>query len=179
MRSQFNQEAASTIALRLWTYTEAAKAVPYLRAVVRSLRENRLEMQRAKLRVQRIDVRPGRPDRQTLILRAEAVRDVESAEDRFNEAVLELMTIGAYCIDPKQGLALIPFSHDGELAWFVFDLFVLHGLSGWRFQADPLETRRPLLTQPTAARTPSKEPEAIERSEPWPSLEQASEFSRN
>jgi Uncharacterized conserved protein (DUF2203) len=145
MGKQRNQEPESTIPLRLWTYAEAVKTLPYLRAIVRSLREHWLHLQRVRLQVRRLDARPGRPDRQALILRAEAAREAELAEDHFNEALRELEAIDVYCLDPAKGLALIPFRQGDDLAWFVFDLFAPQGLDGWRFQADPLEARRPLV----------------------------------
>jgi hypothetical protein len=74
MRKQRHEEAKETNKLRLWTHAEAVKVVPYLRSIVRSLREHWLEWQRVSLQVRRLDSRPGRPDRQALILRAEAVR---------------------------------------------------------------------------------------------------------
>ena len=143
MRKQRNQEPESTIALRLWTYAEAVKALPYLRAIVRSLREHWLQWQRVRLQVRRLDARPGRPDRQALVLRAEAAREAELAEDRFNEALRELEALDVYCLDPVKGRARIPFRQGDDLAWFVFDLFAPQELGAWRSYADPLETRRP------------------------------------
>jgi hypothetical protein len=112
---------------------------------VRSLREYSLEWQRARLRVRRIDARPGRPDRQLLIMRAEASRDEEKAKERFEETLNELLALGVWSLEPAKGLALIPFQQGKELAWFVFDLFAPGGLEAWRFHADPLATRRPLV----------------------------------
>ena len=144
MRDQRHQEAEETINVRLWTYAEAVKARPYLCSIVRSLREHWLESQRMRLQMRRLDARPGRPDRQALILRAEAAREAERAADHFNEALRDLEAIDVYCLDPARGLALIPFREGDELAWFVFDLFAPQGLEAWRFHADSLETRRPL-----------------------------------
>jgi hypothetical protein len=141
MRRQRHREAEAAINLRLWTYAEAVKARPYLRSIVRSLREHWLESQRVRLQVRRLD---ARPDRQALILRAEAAREAERATDHFNEALRELEALDISCFDPAKGLALIPFRLGDDLAWFVFDLFVPQGLDAWRFHADPLETRRPL-----------------------------------
>ena len=141
MSEQRHQEAEETINLRLWTHAEAVKAVPYLRSIVQSLREHWLEWQRVWLQVRRLD---GRPDRQALILRAEAAREAERADDHFNEALRELEALDVSCLDPAKGLALIPFRKGEDLAWFVFDLFAPQGLDGWRFHADPLETRRML-----------------------------------
>ncbi len=144
MRNQHHQEAEEAIHLRLWTHAEAAKALPYLRSIVRSLREHWLEWQRVWLQVRRLDSRPGRPDRQALILRAEAAREAELAAGHFNEAIGELHALDVYCLDPVKGLALIPCRRGEDQAWFVFDLFTAQGLDGWRFHTDPLETRRQL-----------------------------------
>jgi len=144
MRKQHNSEPGSTVTRHLWTYPEAVNAVPYLRAVVRSLREQWLEMQRARLQVRRTEARPGRPDRQALIVRAETAREVERAQDGLEETFRELKTLDVYCLDPVEGLALIPFRRGSDPAWFVFDLFAPQGVEAWLFDADPPETRRAL-----------------------------------
>ena len=94
------------------------------------------------LQVRRLDSRPGRPDRQALILRAEAVREAEVAADHFSEAHCELNALDVYCLDPVKGLAQIPFCRDEGAAWIIFDLFAPLGLDGWRFHADSPDTRR-------------------------------------
>ncbi len=94
MRKQSKQDMEATIDLRPWKYTEAVKALPYLRSIVRSLREHWLEAQRGRLQLRRLDARPGRPDRQALILRAEASRNAELAQIHFNEALRELQALG-------------------------------------------------------------------------------------
>jgi hypothetical protein len=128
----------------LWTYEAALSAVPYLRAVVRSLREHWLHVQSVRRQIQRLDSRPGRPDRQTLIRRAVAVKELDQADIELEETFDELKAIDVSCLDPAQGLALIPFGKGDESAWYVFDLFAPQGLEAWRFHSDPLETRRPL-----------------------------------
>src|SRR5262245_52548555 len=109
MSEQRHQETGEAVTLRLWTYAEAVKAAPYLRSVVRSVREHWLHLQRARLQLQRLDARPGRPDRRALIVRAEAAQEAERAEDHFNEAVRELGALDVYVLDPAAGVALIPF----------------------------------------------------------------------
>jgi hypothetical protein len=52
------------------------------------------------------------------------------------------------------GTALIPFAQGDVLAWFVFELFAPLALSGWRFDSDPPETLRPLLTNSDPASAP-------------------------
>ena len=144
MRDQSNQQPVPSVAPHLWTYEATVRAVPYLRSVVRSLREHWLQLQSVRRQLQRLDSRPGRPDRQTLIRRAVAVKELDQAHIKFEETFDELKAIDVYCLDPAQGLALIPFGKGDELAWYVFDLFAPQGLEAWRFQSDPLEMRRPL-----------------------------------
>jgi len=143
MRKQSEQPEPSATQ-RLWTYEAALSAVPYLRAVVRSLREHWLHVQSVRRQIERLDSRPGRPDRQTLIRRAVAVQELDQADMKLEETFDELKAIDVYCLDPAQGLALIPFGKGDELAWYVFDLFSPQGLDAWRLHSDPLETRRPL-----------------------------------
>jgi len=144
MRKQSDQRPEPSAAPRLWTYEAALSAVPYLRAVVGSLREHWLHVRSVRRQIRRLDSRPGRPDRQTLIRRAVAVQELDHAETQLEETFDELKAIDVFCLDPAQGLALIPFGKGDELAWYVFDLFSPQGLEAWRLHSDPLETRRPL-----------------------------------
>src|SRR5262249_55582111 len=144
MRKQSDQQPEPSPTQRLWTYEPALRAIPYLRAVVRSLREHWLHLQSARRQVGRLDSRPGRPDRQTLIRRAAAVQELDQADMKLEETFDELKAIDVYGLDPAQGLALIPFGKGDELAWYVFDLFSPQSLEAWRFHGDPLEMRRPL-----------------------------------
>ena len=144
MRKQSDQRRKPSSTLHLWTCEAAKRAVPYLRAVVRSLRDHWLHLQSARRQIERLDSRPGRPDRQTLIRRAAAVQELDQADIKLEETFDELKAIDVSCLDPAQGLALIPFGKGEELAWYVFDLFSPQGLEAWRFHGDPLEMRRPL-----------------------------------
>jgi hypothetical protein len=144
MRKQSDQQCEPSAALHLWTYDAALRAIPYLRAVVRSLRKHWLQLQSVRRQIERLDSRPGRPDRQTLIRRAAAAKELDQAEIKLGETFDELKAIDVYCLDPAQGLALIPFGKGDELAWYVFDLFSPEGLEAWRFHGDSLESRRPL-----------------------------------
>jgi hypothetical protein len=144
MRRQRDQQPEPGTALHLWTYEAALSAVPYLRAVVRSLRENWLQVQSARRQIQRLDSRPGRPNRQTLIRRAAAVQELGQADIQLEEASDELKALDVSCPDPAQGLALLPFGKGDEFAWYVFDLFSPRGLAAWRFHRDPPKMRRPL-----------------------------------
>jgi hypothetical protein len=144
MRKQSDQQPEPSAELHLWSYDAALRAVPYLRAVVRSLREHWLDFQSLRRQIQRLDSRPGRPDRQTLIRRTLAVKELDQAHIELEETFQELKAIDVYCVDPVQGLAMIPFGKGDEVAWYVFDLFAPQGVEAWRFHGDPLETRRPL-----------------------------------
>jgi hypothetical protein len=144
MRKQSDQQREPSAAQHLWSYEAALRAVPYLRAVVRSLREHWLRVQSVRRQIQRLDARPGRPDRQTLIRRTLAVKELDQAEIELEETFEELKAIDVYGIDPAKGLALLPFGKDNQLAWYVFDLFAPQGVEAWRFHGDPLERRRPL-----------------------------------
>ena len=131
--------------VRVWTYDEAKKAVPYIANVMRSLREQRIEAQNLHRHVQRLTSLPGRPDRTALLAQSEADRQVREAEHRFEESMDELVGLDVFCLDPIAGQAVIPFLHAQKLAWFVFDLFDDEDhLRQWRYHDDPLDTRRPI-----------------------------------
>ncbi len=130
--------------IRPWTYDRACGALAYVKSVMQSAREHRLQAQLHDLRARKLTDRPGRPDRFALIAREDALEQAERANDRFEEALEELVRIDVYCVDPVGGVAFIPFIREDQLAWFVFDLFDRELLSAWRYHDDPLETRRPL-----------------------------------
>jgi hypothetical protein len=146
MRKQRKREPATVIQIRLWSFAEAVKALPYLRAVVGSLRERWLELQILRRQVERLDARPGRPNRQALITREETGQEADLRQREVEDALHELHALDVYCLDPAKGVALIPFRQGDELAWFVFDLFAPAGLEAWRLHDDPMESRRPLGT---------------------------------
>jgi hypothetical protein len=145
-----NQERGTMRALRLWTYDEAAHAIPYLRSVVSSLREYWLDAQRHRRQWQLLAGRPGRPNREQILSGEVLQASQENAETQFNEALEELMAMDVYLLDPVRGIALIPFRKEDELAWYVFDQFDRQGLTGWRYHNDPLEQCRPLGAPPEA-----------------------------
>ncbi len=130
--------------IKLWTYPQAHKALPYLRSVTSSLREHWLEAQSKRLDVNRLGKRQGRPDFARLVAHQEADTGKSQAEERFTDALNELMGIDVYLLDPIQGVAFIPFKKEDNLAWFVFDLFDSDGLKTWRFHEDPIDMRRPI-----------------------------------
>ena len=145
MRKQREDVAGKAIRIRLWTHSRTMKAVPYLKAVVRSLRENWLEMRQARQQVKRLESRTNRADRQNLVLSEQVSRDADQAQKHFEESLTELLALDVFCLDPARGLALIPFAHGQALAWFVLDLFSPEGVETWRFHEDPPEVRRPLV----------------------------------
>ena len=130
--------------IQLWTYSQAVGAVPYLRSIVSSLREHRLAGLSQHLTACRLAERPGRPNRSAIIAREEALREARLADERFQETLEELGILDVYCLDPVDGLAMVPFTHDRQLAWFIFDLHDTVPFRHWRYQEDPLETRRPI-----------------------------------
>jgi hypothetical protein len=131
-------------ALQVWSLAQARAVLPYLTSVMGSLREHTLEAQTQHHRARKLATRPGRANRGTLLALEEAKRDARQAEDRFHEALNELQSLDIYCLDPASGLALIPFVHDKQLAWFVFDLFDSRPLRFWRYHSDSMEMRRSL-----------------------------------
>ena len=75
-------------AIRLWTYPEAAKALPYLRSITNSLRDHWLELQSQHLAARRLgEVR--KPSRQQRISLAETQNDLSSAENKFETALAD------------------------------------------------------------------------------------------
>lgn len=131
-------------AIRLWTYAEAARALPYVRSLTNSLRDAWLDLQREQLAAKRLhDLR--KPSRSERIALEERLKDAGASEDEFDVLLAELMHLDIFLLDPVQGLALIPFQEGEELAWYVFDLFDAEGLTSWRYHKDPLETRRPVV----------------------------------
>jgi hypothetical protein len=130
--------------LRVWTFNEAQAAAPYITSVVRSIREHGLEALGWDRTLARLARQPGRPNRSALIAKQEAEKQLHEAQERFREAADELQALDIFSLDPLQGQALVPFIHQDELAWYIFDLFDSQPFRFWRFQSDPDETRRPL-----------------------------------
>jgi hypothetical protein len=144
MKRNQNEAKRRRQTLRVWSLAQAQAALPYIGSVMRSLREHRLEAQAQQSRAEKLARRPGRPDRSTIIALEDSKAAAAKAQDAFETALHELHSLDIYCLDPNQALALIPFVHDKQLAWYVYDLFDAEPLRFWRFHSDPLETRRPL-----------------------------------
>jgi hypothetical protein len=142
-----NGSKQSRRALRVWTLAQTEAAVPYLTSVIRSLREHTLEALVQRRELERLAARPGRPDRTALIAHQETDRQVRRAEEASREAAEELNALDIVPLDATAGTALVPFVHQEQLAWYVFNLHDAPPLTSWRFQDDPLETRRPLTAE--------------------------------
>lgn len=130
--------------LQVWSLNQARSAIPYLTSVIRSMRDFALQSKSCRHRVVCLARQHGRPTRANLIALQEAERDAREAETRYLDASADLEALDVFTLDPIRGQALIPFVHEEQLAWFVFDLFEPKPLRFWRFQADPDDTRRPI-----------------------------------
>ena len=85
-----------------------------------------------------------RPDHKALIEEQEARRDLLRAEQDYRDALEELSALGVQPLHAVQGMALVPFVHDDQSAWYIFDLFDSQPIRSWCYQSDPEQTRRPL-----------------------------------
>jgi uncharacterized protein DUF2203 len=150
---------AKAEAIQVWTFAQAQTAVPYISSIVRSLREYALDLQKNKLLLEKLGQLSGRPKRDTLIAEQDARAEMSRAEHDLQDAADELQALDIYTLDPIRGQALVPFVHDEQLAWYIFDLFDASPFRFWRFQSDPDETRRPItskqhgLVEPTSLRS--------------------------
>jgi hypothetical protein len=138
------KEPGTLVTLRLWTYDGAVQAAPYIRSLVGSLRDGWLDLRQAQEQVRRLEARPGKPDRETLIRLEDSNRDCRHAEAKLEDIMNEMLPLSIFAVDPVAGLVVIPFMRGDALAWFVFDLFDSQGVVAWRLYSDALETRRPL-----------------------------------
>jgi hypothetical protein len=129
---------------RVWTLSEARAAAPYLASIVRSIREYALEIRAQRRLFKRLSDKPGRPTRVDLIDLQEADRAARHAEEHLREASSELEALDIHSLDAAQGTAIVPFVQDGQLAWYIFDLFDERPFRSWRFHTDPDSTRRHL-----------------------------------
>jgi hypothetical protein len=137
--------------MRLWDWSGATKAAPYLHSVIESLREYWLEVLNAERRLQ-LSTKRKAPARRQQWLDERALQDErQRAQTKFEDALEELNRLDVVLLDPVQGLALIPFRKEDELAWYVFDHFADLGLIGWRYHNDPIEGCRPLESVKSAA----------------------------
>ena len=144
MKRHRNETKRRKRTIRIWTMEEAKAATPYISSVLRSVREHWLQAVVLRQLVNRMDALSGRPNRKTLIARQEAERDADRAETELEAAREELADLDVYCLDPARGEALIPFLHNDDLAWYVFNLFDSDNFRTWRLHNDGLDVRRPI-----------------------------------
>lgn len=144
MKRQNKKAKQTQRQIHLWTVAQAQAAVPLVRSIVQSLRDSWLDSLTHHQRAGRLAGKPGRPDRTTLIGQEDERRATDRAQEQFATTLDELEALDIFCMDPLNGLAVIPFRQHDQLAWFVFDLFDAAGLSAWRYDTDPLETRNAL-----------------------------------
>ena len=138
--------------MRLWDWSEMARAVPYLHSVIGSLREHWLEVLNVQRQLDR-SAKPKAPAKRQQLLEKQTRQDERRrAQAKFDDALEELNRISVFLLDPVKGLALIPFRKEDERAWYVFDHFASRGLIGWRRDNDPIEACRPLSLLQKAAR---------------------------
>jgi uncharacterized protein DUF2203 len=134
--------------IRAWTYDQARNALPYVGSVMGSLREHWIDAQHFNRHFRRLASQVGRPDRKRLLAQEELNRQAREALEAFHEAQEELNELDVFCTDPVRGEAVIPFAHDKDLAWFIYDRFDPEPLRFWRLHSDPLDTRRPIAELP-------------------------------
>ncbi|MFN0053570.1 MAG: hypothetical protein ACKV0T_15430 [Planctomycetales bacterium] len=158
MRQQRHESAESVITLRLWSQSGAVNLAPYVRSLMQSIRNEWLQLRQAQERKRRMEARTGVANRDALIQLSDVEREISRNQGNLEETVEELVGLSVYCLDPATGLAVIPSLSEGDLAWFIFDLFDPAGIVAWRKHTDPLETRRPLSefigTEPDSGSAP-------------------------
>jgi hypothetical protein len=110
------------------------------------MREARLESQAHASRAAKLEAKHGRPKRDQILEIADEKVKAKEADERFHKAQEELQQLDVYCIHPIQGLALIPFVNEDQLAWFIFDRFDQDQIRFWRYHLDPVDVKHPLET---------------------------------
>lgn len=144
MNRQRKEPQEDTTLIRVWTHEQAQGVAPYIASVMRSLRNHRLEAQARDREASRLAAQPGRPSRAAMIAREEALEASRRELALFEEAMRELIALDIFCVDPLNGEAVIPFIHDEQLAWYIYDHFQANPLQFWRYNTDSMEIRRPI-----------------------------------
>ncbi len=134
----------------LWYWSDAKASAPYLRSILGSLREHWLDARSAQVAFDRHNDDPSPRSTAKLIREKACQDDLASAQDRFDLALEELAAIDVFLLDPVNGLALMPFRKEDDLAWYYVDLFEPEIFAGWRYHDDPIEVCRPLDVAETA-----------------------------
>src|SRR5262249_21698047 len=132
MKSNHKRTKQRANSLRVWMYAEARSVLPYITSVMGSLREHWLAAQGHDQRARRLGNLPGRPDRKRLLATQDETTAANVAKERFEIAAAELHELDVFCTDPIRGEAVIPFVHNDQLAWFIYDLFAPDDLRTWR-----------------------------------------------
>jgi hypothetical protein len=144
MKRQNKKNGKTQRRIHLWTFAQAQAAVPLVRSIVQSLRDSWVEALLHDRSARRLADLPGRPTRASLTAQEDERQAARRAQDKFARTLDELEDLDVFCADPLNGLAVIPFRQNDQLAWFVFDLFDDAGLLAWRYDTDPMETRHSL-----------------------------------
>ena len=146
------QSSKNQQTIQVWTLEQARSLLPYLTSIIDSMREARLESQAHASRAAKLEARHGRPKRDQILEIADEKAKAKEADERFHKAQEELQQLDVYCIPPvHQGLALIPFVNEDQLAWFIFDRFDPEPMRFWRYHLDPVDVKHPLETMQKAA----------------------------
>lgn len=145
------QSSKSQQTIQVWTLEQARSLLPYLTSIIDSMREARLDNQAHASRAAKLEARPGRPKRDQILEIADEKAKAQEAEERYKKAQEELQQLDVYCINAVQGLALIPFVNEDQLAWFIFDRFDQEPLRFWRFHLDPVDVKHPIESVQKAA----------------------------
>ncbi len=138
------QSSKSQQTIQVWTLEQARSLLPYLTSIIDSMREARLDNQAHARRAAKLEALPGRPKRDQILEIADEKAKAQEAEERYKKAQEELQQLDVYCINAVQGLALIPFVNEDQLAWFIFDRFDQEPLRFWRFHLDPVDVKHPI-----------------------------------
>lgn len=128
----------------VWNYHQSKKALPYLLEITKAIRENYLEAKGTKRQLEIIDHKKGKHDRMDFIRMQELGVEHQLAQGKYQQDVDELEEMGIFLVSPTQGLIAIPFVIEEQLAWFLLDIHDEEPIHAWRYQSDPLETRRPI-----------------------------------
>jgi len=140
------QSSKNQQTIQVWTLEQARSLLPYLTSIIDSMREARLESQAHATRAVKLEAKHGRPKRDQILEIADEKLKAKEADERFQKAQEELQQLDVYCIHAIQGLALIPFVNEDQLAWFIFDRFDQDPLRFWRYHLDPVDVKHPLET---------------------------------
>jgi hypothetical protein len=154
VKSNANKSKKPEKTLQVWTYEQARSVIPYVRSVMTSLRDFQIEAQMHSLEGERLSLQPGRLDRARILAHQEALQLAAEARESFNRALDDLHVLDIHCLSAMRGLALIPFVHDSQLAWHIFDLFAAEPLQYWRYHYDKADVQRPIaevLEAPTGS----------------------------